>query len=146
MNLNNVKYIKELKKSRVDLKEILVIGSGTLALLGLKSNDDLDLWSTERVFKSLKTNKLWKPIMKHGRLFYETDNGNIEISDVFPCTKGGIEGYLKRAMNVGGINFKSVDDVIAWKRCMGRTKDFQHIRLLEKYKKRHMVEIYLRSL
>ena len=146
MNINNVNYANKLKTLRVDLGGLLVVGSGILALLELKSNDDLDLWATEKVFKSLKTNKLWKPIMKHGRLFYEADNGNIEVSNTFPCTKGRVEDYLKRAIKVSGINFKSIDDVIAWKKCMGRPKDFEHIKLLEKYKRKNMIEIYLKSL
>ena len=146
MNLKNVKYINDLRRLNLPLHKVLIVGSGTLALLGIKGNDDLDLWVSEDLFRRLKNHRQLRPVMKHGRLFYETKDGSIEMSNTFPCTKGRIEEYLKRAIVIYGVHFKSVDDLIAWKKCMNRPKDRQHIRMIEKYKKNNVVENYLNIL
>ena len=146
MNLKNVNHINQLRRLGLPLNQVLIVGSGTMALLGLKKNDDLDLWVTESVFRSMKNNKKLKPVMKHGRLFYETSDGLIEASNTFPCTKGTIRDYLKRAIIVYGFHFKSVDDLIAWKRCMGRPKDLKHVKMLENHKKNKMIENHLKTL
>ena len=146
MNLKNVNHINSLRSLRLPSNKILIVGSGTLALLGLKPNDDLDVWVTNDVYNSLKNNKKLHPVQQHGRLFYNTKDNSIEISNEMPCTKGRVEDYLKRAIVIYGFHFKSVDDVIAWKKCMGRPKDLQHIKLLEKYKKNSVAENYLNAL
>jgi len=146
MNIKNVSHINQMRRLGLPLNKVLIVGSGTMALLGLKKNDDLDLWVAESVFRSLKNNKLLKPAMKHGRLFYETSDGLIEMSNKMPCTKGRVEDYLKRAIIVYGFHFKTVEDVIAWKKCMGRPKDKQHVKMLENYKKNNVVEYHLNVL
>ena len=116
-------------------------------LFGIKKNDDIDLWVTNDVFKLMSRDK--KLIAKtggNGDRVYETKDGNVEAGNTLPCTKGRLEDYLKRSILVYGIHFMSMDDVIAWKKCMGRPKDFQHIKLIEKYKKSKVVESYLNVL
>ena len=146
MNLKNVSHINKLRRLGLPLNKVLIVGSGTMALLGIKKNDDLDLWVTEDVFRSMKNNKKLKPVMQHGRLFYETADGAIESSNSMPCTKGRVEDYLKRAIIVYGFHFKTVEDVITWKKCMGRPKDKVHVKMLEKYKKNRVVEYHLNVL
>ena len=146
MNLKNVNHINKMRRLGLPLNKMLIVGSGTMALLGIKENSDLDLWVTPDVFKKMKTNTKLKPVMKHGRLFYETPDGDIEASNIMPCTNGRITDYLKRAIIVYGFHFKSLNDVIAWKKCMGRSKDKRHIKMLEKYKKNRVVEYHLNAL
>ncbi len=122
--LSRVKYIDRLRRMRYPLNKILVVGSGIMALAGMKTNDDLDLWAAPDVFKKMKNDRNLKAVMKHGRLFYESHDEAVEISDQFPCTKkGGINPYLKRAVVVQGIHFMSLEDLRDWKKCMGRPKD-----------------------
>jgi len=146
MNLKNVRHINKLRRLNIPLNKALIVGSGTLALLGLKANDDLDLWVTKDAYNRMKNNKKLHPVKQHGRVFYVNKDQSIECSDSMPCTKGRVEDYLKRAIVIYGFHFKSVDDVIAWKKCMGRPKDLEHIKLLEKYKKNSVAENYLNAL
>jgi hypothetical protein len=146
MNLKNVNHINKLRRLNIPLNKALIIGSGTLALLGLKPNDDLDLWVTKDAYNGMKNNKKLHPVKQHGRVFYVNEDQSVEASDSMPCTKGRVEDYLKRAIVIYGFHFKSVDDVIAWKKCMGRPKDLDHIKLLEKYKKNDVTENYLTAL
>jgi len=146
MNLKNVNHIQQLRRLGYPLNKMLIIGSGTMALLGLKKNDDIDIWTTKDVHKRMANDRKLVRTVKHGDVIYETKDENIEIGSNLPCTKGRLENYLKRAIVVNGFYFKSIDDVLAWKRCMGRPKDKEHIRMIEKYKKNNVVEMYLLEL
>jgi hypothetical protein len=146
MNLKKVNHINELRKLGLPLNRMLIVGSGTLALFGIRSNKDIDLWVTNDVFKKMSRHKDLVPVRKNGRLFYETKNGHIEASNSMPCTKESLEKYLKRAIIVDGIYFKSVNDLINWKKCMGRSKDLNDIKMLEKYSKKDVIENYLERL
>lgn len=66
MILENVNYIDDLKKLRLPLNKVLIVGSGTLSLLGLRKNKDLDLWVTEDIFKLMGKHNKFKPVQKHG--------------------------------------------------------------------------------
>jgi hypothetical protein len=143
MKLKNVKHLDELRRLRLPMNDILLVGSTTMSLLGLKENDDIDIWSTNKAFKLMANDKNLIPVKKNGRLFYESKSGNIEISNKMPCTKGPVENYLKRSILIYGIHFQSVDDLIDWKKCMGRPKDKEHLKLLYQYKKNKVTESYL---
>jgi len=146
MNLKNVNHINELKKLELPLNRMLIVWSGTLALFGIRSNKDIDLWVANDVFKKMSKHKDFVPVRKHGRLFYETKNGYIEATNSMLCTKEPIEKYLKRAIIIDGFHFKSVTDIINWKKCMGRSKDLNDIKQLEKFSKKDVVENYLLTL
>ena len=146
MNLKNVNHIQQLRRLGYPLNKMLIIGSGTMALLGLKKNDDIDIWATKDVHRRMANDKKLVRMVKHGDVIYETKDGNIEIGSNLPCTKGSLQAHLKRAIVVYGFHFKSVDDVLSWKKCMGRPKDKLHIKIIEKYKKNNVVENYLNIL
>ena len=144
MNIKNVKYITELKKLGYPLNEMLVIGSGTMTLYGLKENTDLDLWVTHRLYKRMSYDKR---LHKDVRGMLKTKNDEIECHFLLPCSHGSIEENLKRAVVVDGVHFMSLKDVIAWKKCIGRPKDYEHIKMIEKYiRKNNLVENYLQSI
>ena len=143
MNLKNVRYIDKLKRLGYPLHKTLIIGSGTLALLGLTENDDLDLWVTKDVMQKMGRDKRFNKKLIYNKVMYETKDGAIEVSAKLMCTKGKVEDYLKRAIVVNGFYFKSIEDVLYWKKCMNRPKDREHIKQLQQYQKRNVTELYL---
>lgn len=146
MTLKNVLHINSLKRFKLPLNKILIVGSGTMALLGIKNNHDLDLWVTTEVFKLLAKHKDFKPVKKLGRLFYESLDGSIEASDKMICTKGKVEDYLKKAIVISGFHFQSLNDVLTWKKCMKRPKDIEDIKKIENHLQNMVVERYLNLL
>lgn len=140
MNIKNVKHIDKLKKFGYPLNEMLIVGSGTMSLYGLKENNDIDLWVTKKVYdKMLKDDRF----SSNGKML-ETKDGLIEADHRFICVKQPVEYYLKKATIVNGFYFMSLDNVLDWKKCMGRPKDHEHIKIIEKYmKKNNLVEGYL---
>ena len=139
MSIKNVKHIDKLKKLGYPLHEMLIVGSGTMSLYGLKENNDIDLWVTKKVYdKMLKDDRF----SSNGKML-ETKDGLIEADHRFICVKEIVEDHLDRATVVNGFHFQSLQDVLDWKKCMGRTKDHEHIKMIEKYMKNYVVERYL---
>jgi hypothetical protein len=88
-----------------------------------------------------------KRLHKDARGMLKTKNDEIECHFLLPCSHGSIEENLKRAVVVDGVHFMSLKDVIAWKKCIGRPKDYEHIKMIEKYiRKNNVVENYLQSI
>jgi len=147
MNLKNVKYINKARRLNYPKNEMLVVGSGTLALLGLKKNKDLDFWATKNVTRKLQydSNFIQKRSKIDGNIMYESKDGVIEIGDSLPPFKN-VKDHLKRAIVIYGIHFQNPEDVLYWKRWMNRPKDRPDIRALENYLKNRVVENHMKTL
>jgi hypothetical protein len=144
MKLKDVNHINDLRRLGLPLNKVLIVGSGTMALFGLKKNDDLDLWVTRDIMNRIKKDSRF---MKSSNPdIYETKNGIIEAFEKFVCVKERVEDYLKRAVIIYGFHFMSLNDLLNWKKCMGRPKDLQHIKMIKNYKKNNVVENYLNIL
>jgi len=147
MNLKNVAHINKARRLKYPKNEMLVVGSGTLALLGLKKNKDLDFWATKNVTRQLSYDKnfIQKRSKLDGNIMYESKDGTIEIGDSLPPFKN-VKDHLKRAIVIYGIHFQSPEDVLAWKRYMNRPKDQPDIRALENYLKNKVIESHMKTL
>jgi len=132
-DIKRVKHIDQLRKLRYPKNKMLIIGSGIMALMGIKNNDDIDIWTTPDIHKRMENDRMLVKTVKHGDVIYETKDGNIEIGMNLPCTKGPLSGYLKRAVTVSGYKFMSIQDLLKWKQCMGRPKDKIAIKQIQNY-------------
>jgi TATA-box binding protein (TBP) (component of TFIID and TFIIIB) len=74
MNLKNVKYLNRFRRLPYPKNEMLIVGSGTMALLGLKKNNDIDIWASENVLRKVARNKnfIAKKSKLDGSILYET--------------------------------------------------------------------------
>lgn len=142
MNIKNVKHIDKLKKLGYPLNEMLIVGSGTMALYGLKENTDIDLWVTKKVYDRMLQDSRFTP---NGKML-ETKDGSIEADYRFICVKQTVEEYLFRAKVVNGFHFQTLHDVLDWKKCMNRPKDHEHIKIIEDYLYNNIVENYLKQI
>jgi hypothetical protein len=141
-NIKNVKYLNKLKGLGYPLNEMLIVGSGTMSLYGLKDNNDIDLWVTKKVYDRMLKNRRFS---SNGKML-ETKDKLIEADHRFICVKQPVEYYLKNAEVVNGFYFMSLQAVLEWKKCMGRPKDKDHIKMIEKYLKTNIVENYLEQI
>jgi len=147
MNLKNVKHIDKFRRLKYPKNDMLIVGSGTLALLGLKKNKDLDVWTTPRVMSQLSKDKNF--IQTKSKLdksiMIESKDGTLEFGSTLPPFKN-LKQHLKRAIIVYGIHFQSPKDVLKWKKYMNRPKDKIDIIALEKYLSGNLAEYYLNTL
>jgi hypothetical protein len=148
MNINNVKYINEFKKLRYPKNEMLIVGTGVMALLELKENKDIDIWCSQKVFEIVAKdrNYIEKKSKTDGFPMYERKDGKIEFMNTLPPLREQFQAYVKRAVVVDGIYFQHPKDVLKWKQLINRPKDRQDIITLKNYLRTNVTELYLRSL
>jgi len=148
MNLKSVKYINKFRRLPYPKNQMLIIGSGAMAVLGLKRNKDLDIWATDNVIKKVAKDKnfIAKKSNLDGSKLYETKDGKIEIVPNLGIKDEDIKEHLKRAVILYGIHFHSPEDVLKWKKAVNRPKDKKDIELLEKYLRNKVVENYLATI
>lgn len=148
MNLGNVKYLSNFRRLPLPKNEMLIVGSGTMALLGLRENKDLDIWATPRIIEIIKKNKNFreKTSKLDGSKLYESKDGSMEFASSFTFANLDLKTSLKNAIVIYGIHFQSPEEILAWKKKANRPKDQEDIKLLEKYLKGGVVEHYLNIL
>lgn len=133
--VSNVKYIDLIDKYDLPKNRILIFGSSVLAVHGLRKNKDLDIIVPKDLFKELSSNKLFTiGIASSGEKFLKDRSGNMEIYFSAGILKVDLKILLKRADNINGYLFMSVEDMIRWKKKMGREKDLEDVKLLETVK------------
>lgn len=148
MNLNNVKYINDFRRLPYPKNEMLIVGTGVMALLGLKKNKDIDVWATDKIIKKVSKDKnyIHKKSKTDGFPMYERKDGKIEFMSTLPPITQEMDDNFKRAIVIYGIQFQNPKDVLRWKKLINRPKDKEDIRLLEKYLKDNVVESYLMTM
>ena len=141
--MTNVKndnwIIQTMQQLNLPDAQYAVFGSGLLDVLGLKKANDIDLLVTKELFDTLERKKDWVhfvypdgyPGLKHttydAELFYQ--------SDMPLCNSGGVERMICDAVEIQGIKFVQLSDILAWKKALGREKDVRAVELIEAYMK-----------
>lgn len=116
--------IEKIKSLNLPENKYVVIGSGTLAALGIRDANDIDISVTHELLNQLNDVKDWKE--KGVDIQAELLNGNYSVST---------EELIKSAIIIDGIRFMNLDELIRFKKAMGRDKDLQDIELINTYQK-----------
>lgn len=117
--------LEEVKTLNLDIKEYAVFGSGPLAVRGLRESNDIDIIVTE---------KLWENLEKQNDV--QDDRiiiGNVEIWHNWKPWIEDIEQLIKSAELIKETPHVQLKYIKEWKKKMGREKDLQDIRLIEKF-------------
>ena len=127
--------------------EYLIMGSGIMFALGIRSIeelDDLDLYVTNNAFEKVK---------KLGEVQYDEEwdcnyvflfNKKIEVwngwgpkisSQTGEKVNYSLAKLHNRALYIGKYPFENILDVLEWKKVRGKEKDLKHIEMINKYLK-----------
>jgi hypothetical protein len=129
--------IAKLKELNLPAGQYAVIGSGTLAVRGIREARDLDIVAQPAVFEELKRRGGWKRkwffrgfltrrvIQKDGVEIFS----NYHYKKFRPLTEDIIQG----ADIIEGFPFISLEDYVAFKKELGREKDMRDIQPIEAY-------------
>jgi len=123
------KLLNEFRKLRLPDGAYAIYGSGPLAIRGIRNAHDLDVIVSDSLYQKLKTQYPKDPKKERIKI------GEVEIYPSWawePKIKG-LEEAIKRAEIIGGFRFIRLDDLLDCKEKMGRPKDFEDIKLIEKY-------------
>ena len=129
VKISNVKYLNELDELRIPKNKVLIGGSGTLALYGLRENKDLDVTVPLRIYNQIKSkHKLpYTPLRPgEGLISYK----NVDLHHTNWPFKISVEEELKKCIVVNGYHFMSLKRLIEWKKIVNRPKDKQDIKLI----------------
>ena len=129
--------MKELKSLNLPTDQFAVMSSGVLAVRGLREARDLDLVVTRRLWVALSSKY---PVEKHDKGYFISLDKNIEAvgGRVESQEKDFIqmEVQIKKADIIDGVRYVKLEDVIKFKKRLGRKKDIKDIALIDKYLKR----------
>lgn len=136
-----VNIFEEVRKLGFSSEQFIVIGSGIMAVRGIRDAYDLDIVVSQELFDICESNgwelKPWTHPRKIGKHWLK--KGKIELmTDI----QSGDEDYdLERLKKEGelinNVWFISLSQLIKLKRNYGRPKDFNDINLMEEYLKKY---------
>lgn len=123
----------KLKSLNLPPDQFAVMGSGPLAVRGLRDVHDIDL---------VVTPQLWEELVKKYPLDEGWHSPKIKLAEnieAFTRTAADIptEELVSRADILDGVRFVSLKDTIAAKRVQNREKDLMDIKLVEDYLENH---------
>ena len=119
-----------LETLNIPSSDAVVVGSGILAALDIRQSNDIDLMVSKETFQKVAD-------QGHVVSQYEDGSGQLQIDDVelmYSWQGRTIADYLLHTVEIDGVQFISLDDVIAWKREQNRPKDQKDIELINKYR------------
>lgn len=131
--LQNNDLFRKLDSLDLDPSQYVIMGSGIMFALGIRQLtdlDDIDILVTESGWEKVKSlaeihhDDEWN--CDHLYLFDE----KIEIYNGWGPSKYIPENLIAESLKIGRYNFASLEDVIKWKKELGRDKDYKHIAMI----------------
>ena len=123
----------QVKQLDLTNDQFLVVGSGILNVLGIRPSRDLDIIVTKVCFDEIAS--------RTGRLGQHQDGtrtlyvGDIEImDDWFGEDFASLE---PRTVDIDGVKYLSLDDVVEYKKKLGRDKDLVDLEMVRLYLEKH---------
>ena len=113
----------------------MIVGSGALDALGIRSANDIDIAITPELFKTLQASGEWEQEEQYGKLFLKQNGIDIipQLSwKEYPTTT---KEAIASALIIDGIPFMNLEELKKFKLALGREKDKADIVLIEKYQK-----------
>jgi hypothetical protein len=122
---------EDVKKLNLPEGEYAVVGSGVLSAHGIRQHQDVDLIVTSKLFDTLKSEG-WEDVPgKHAVIkkgMYEAD-ADFKYKEYQP----NHTQLIQQAELIEGVPFIRLDELVKFKRALGRDKDKRDIELVERY-------------
>jgi hypothetical protein len=128
MNIDNVRHLNDFLFLGIRKTESLLVGSATLALLGIRENRDLDVFVTELEYQRMAQNY---HVIEDGNHIYFNE---VSIYKDLPYLPYTFEQLLHRSILHKGFHFMNIDDVVELKTVLHREKDIKDLILIRKNK------------
>ncbi len=124
-----------VKELNLPFGKYIVIGSGILDALGLRTANDIDIAVLPELYEQLRATGEWEEEERYGKIFLMKEgveiNPRLEWED-FPTTTRQAIGS---ALVVDSIAFLNLEELKKFKRALGRQKDYNDIALIDRYLK-----------
>lgn len=131
-NSKFIKQLEELKKLNLPEDEYAIFGSGPMAIRGVRESNDIDVIALPELFEEL-VKKCGEEKIKRGLYSQRSlQLGDIEIWEGWAPGEWNIEKLIKEADVFYGVRFIRLEEVLKWKKLMGREKDLRDVKMIEK--------------
>lgn len=131
--MNREEFLEKVKELHLPMDSYIVIGSGLLTVLGLRSAQDVDLVIAPHLRDQFEEDNIWKKEEKWGKTFYTFDVYDVATGLAWKEYPTTFKEALGTALYIEEVPFLNVEETIRFKRALGREKDEKDIELLEKY-------------
>ena len=125
--------IEKIKELNFPPDKYVIMGSGTLDVLGIRPASDIDIAVTKDLHEKLRKTGEWKEVEMYGKIFLEKGDIDIIPQLDWEAYKTTTEEAISSAILVEGIPFMNLDELCKFKTAMGGEKDFKDIELIKKY-------------
>jgi len=133
--MNGKDIIRETKELNLPSDEYTVVGSGALAVRGLREAQDVDLLITADLYEKLKSNGWSEEHFPDSKREWVISSGPFDAS-----TSWLVNDYepdpldlIESSDVIEGIRFVSLANLLTWKKACKREKDLRDIELIEKH-------------
>lgn len=125
--------IEKIKVLNLPPDQYVVIGSGTMAALGIREASDIDMSVLPELHKKLRESGEWEEDVRYGKVFLKKDDFEINPGLSWEGYNTSTAEAIKSALIIDGVPFLNLDELKKFKRALGRDKDFADIRLIDDY-------------
>lgn len=128
---------EEIEKLNFPNDEFIIVGSGIMAVKGIRDTNDLDIVVSPELFEKCKNDgweiQSWTKEGIEGMDWLK--KGNIDLYMQLSRKNGSLslKDLLKNSEKINGVSFNTLEALIDFKREYGRPKDFEDIKIIEEY-------------
>ena len=131
-------FADKVKALNLPLDQIIVIGSGILDQLGIRSASDIDLAASSDLMKKLSEESSdWiKKFDDNQRFYFVKDDGSAEVWDGWEFD-GQVVSYgelLSQLVEYDDVRFVDLKFLRKWKSWRGREKDVRDVELIDEWR------------
>ena len=131
-------FADRVKALNLPLDQIIVIGSGILDQLGIRSASDIDLAASSDLMKKLSEESSdWiKKFDDNQRFYFIKDDGSAEVWDgwEFDGQVVSYDGLLDYVVEYDGVRFVNLEFLSRWKKWRSLEKDTQDVKLIDEWR------------
>lgn len=121
-----------IKQAGISLDECVIVGSGILCVLGIRTANDVDIIVSDKVYDNLLRHGWEKANWPDQEVLHKDD---VEICKVWD--NKSFDQLKQGAVAIDGAYFLSLEDLRKWKLLRARRKDLEDIKLIDAYLKSH---------
>ena len=125
--------IAEVQKLDLPLGQYVVIGSGIMAQLGLRETNDVDIAVTPDLYAKLRASGEWEEEERYGKIFLKKEAVEINPRLDWESYSTTAEDAIASATIIDGVPFMNLNELVAFKRALGRVKDLIDIVIIEEH-------------
>ena len=125
--------IERVKGLHFPSGKYVVVGSGILEALGIRTANDADIAVTPDLYQALRATGEWREEERYGKIFLGEDGVDINPQLSWSDYPTSTEEAIASATIIDGVPFMNLNELKRFKVALGREKDKKDIALIENY-------------